>query len=171
MIVTLYMSLSTILGGAAASNDGWVTERQLRPRFSFNGDSGIKVNTSETDVPLAYFVFDDTLIYIIVQQANLYAKQYLHLQPSTLRKRSRSKEWIDTNEKKIRVYLGLLLLQGIVQKPVTNLLFSKKKSIQTLFFPAAMKRERFFFLANSFTSMTIKAIKAISLTNSSKYGQ
>ena len=54
---------------------------------------------ADTDDPLAYF--DDTFINIIVQQTNLYAKQYLDLQRSTLRKRSRSKELIDTYEKKI----------------------------------------------------------------------
>ena len=159
--------------GAAADNDGWITQGQLRLRFPFSGNPAIKVNIADADDPLAYFelFFDDTLINMIVQQTNLYAKQYLDLQRSTLRKRSRSQEWIDTNEKEIRVDLGLLLLQGIVQKLVTNLFFSKrKKSIQTSLFPATIKRERFLFLRNSFISMTIKAIKEISFTNSSKHG-
>ena len=40
--------------GAAADND-WVTQGQLRPRFPFSGDPGIKVNIADTDDPLAYF--------------------------------------------------------------------------------------------------------------------
>ena len=94
------------------------------------------MNIADADDTLAYFklVFDNTLINIIVQQINLYVKQYKDLQRSTLRKRSHYQKWIDTNEKEIRVYLGLLMLQGYVQKPVTNLFFSKKKSIQTPFF-------------------------------------
>ena len=93
------------------------------------------MNIADVRDPLAYFelFYDDTLINIIVQQINLQAKRYLDLQHSTLRKRSRSKEWIDTNEKEISVYLGLLLLQEIVQKPVTNLLFSKKNQFKLLF--------------------------------------
>ena len=95
-------SLSSILGGAAASNDVWVTPGQLRPRFPFIGDPGIKVNIEDIDDPLPNFelFFDDTLINIIVQQTNLYAKQYLDLQRSTLRKRSRSSNGLTLTKKK-----------------------------------------------------------------------
>ena len=135
-------NLSAILGGAAASNNDWVTQRQLRSKFPFSRNPSIKVNIADADDTLAYFklVFNDTLINIIVQQINLYAKQYKDLQRSTLRKRSHYQKWIDTNEKEIRVYLGLLMLQGYVQKPVTNLFFSKKKSIQIPFFPATIEQ-------------------------------
>ena len=147
-------NLSANLGDAAnpgadlVDND-WVAQGQLRPRFPFSGDPGIKVNIADTDDPLAYFelFFDETLINVIVQHTNLYAKQYLDLQRATLRKRSRAHNWTETNKKEIKVYLALLLLQGIVQKPVTNLFFSKKQSILTPFFPATMKRERFLLLS------------------------
>jgi len=142
-------NLSPIVGGtssaASSASDAWVTQGQLRPKFPFSGNPGIKVNIADPDDPLAYFelFFDDPLIDMIVQQTNLYAKQFLDFNRSTLKKRSRSKEWIDTNKEEMKVYLGLLLLQGIVQKPVTNLFFSKKKSIETPFFRTTMKRERF----------------------------
>ena len=86
------------------------------------------MNIADADDFLTYFelFFDDTLINTIVQQTNLYAKQYLDLQHSTLKKRSRAKSWTETNENEMKVYLALLLLQEIVQKPGTNLFFSKK---------------------------------------------
>ena len=68
-------SVNAILGGAtsagaAADNDRWITQGQLRLRFPFSGNPGIKVNIADADDPLAYFelFFDDTLINMIVQQ-------------------------------------------------------------------------------------------------------
>ena len=101
-------------GASATNNDDWVTQGQSCPRFPFSGDPGIKVNIA--DDLLAYFelFFDDTLINTIVQQTKLYSKQYLDLQHTTLKKRSCAKSWTETNEKKMKVYLALLLLEGIV---------------------------------------------------------
>ena len=106
-------NLRPIVGGtssaaSSASDDAWVTQGQLHPKFPFSGNPGIKVNSAYPDDPLAYFelFFDDPLIDMIVQQTNLYAKQFLDLNRSILKKCSRSKEWIDTNKEEMKVYLG-----------------------------------------------------------------
>ena len=51
-----------------------------------------------------------------------------------LKQRSRATKWIDTDCKKMLSYFALLLLQGVVYKPVVTDYFSKKASIETPFF-------------------------------------
>ena len=96
----------------------------------------MKVNVQDTEDPISFFelYFDDALINLIVQQTNLYAQQVIAEKDGRLKKRSRMKEWKETDADEIKLYLAMLLLQGIVRKPKETLYFSKKSSLNTPFF-------------------------------------
>jgi hypothetical protein len=125
----------------------WNDIGEARPRFPFTGNPGIKVEISRENKPIEYFdkFFDDSIINEIVQQTNIYAQQFVN--ENNLKARSRVIQWEDTNSDEIRVYLALLLLQGIVYKPEQAQYFSKKQSISTPFFAAIMLKDRFLLLS------------------------
>ncbi|KAG8230675.1 hypothetical protein J437_LFUL010489 [Ladona fulva] len=84
--------------------------------------------------PLEYFefFFDDDLLKIIVIETNRYVEQF--------------HKWVPTTPNEIRVYLGLLMLMGIIQKPSLRMYFSRKHILETPFFPNVMSEERFALL-------------------------
>ena len=127
----------------------WHSQGSSRSRFPFNGNPGLKVNVQNTEDPISLFelFFDDELINLIVQQTNLYAQQVIAEKDGRLKKRPRIQEWQETNADEIKVYLALLLLQGIVRKPKEVLYFSKKSSLYTPFFRRIMSCDRFLLLS------------------------
>ncbi|KAG8239438.1 hypothetical protein J437_LFUL017431 [Ladona fulva] len=63
--------------------------------------------------------------------------------------RSRFHKWVPTTPNEIRVYLGLLMLMGIIQiiqKPSLRMYFSRKHILEAPFFPNVMSEERFALL-------------------------
>ena len=109
----------------------------------------MKVNVQDTEDPISFFelYFDDALINLIVQQTNLYAQQVIAEKDGRLKKRSRMKEWKETDADEIKLYLAMLLLQGIVRKPKETLYFSKKSSLNTPFFRRIFSCDRFLLLS------------------------
>ena len=126
----------------------WRSRGRARSRFPFNGNPGLKVNVQNTEDLISFFelFFDDELINLIVQQTNLYAQQVIAEKDGRLKKRSRIQEWQETDADEIKVYLALLLLQGIVRIPKEVLYFSKK-SLYTPFFRRIMSCDRFLLLS------------------------
>ena len=127
----------------------WHSRGSARSRFPFNGNPGLKVNVQDTEDPILFFelYFDDALINLIVQQTNLYAQQVIAEKDGRLKKRSRMKEWKETDADEIKLYLAMLLLQGIVRKPKETLYFSKKSSLNTPFFRRIFSCDRFLLLS------------------------
>ena len=127
----------------------WHSRGSARSRFPFNGNPGLKVNVQDTEDPISFFelYFDDALINLIVQQTNLYAQQVIAEKDGRLKKRSRMKEWKETDADEIKLYLAMLLLQGIVRKPKKTLYFSKKSSLNTPFFRRIFSCDRFLLLS------------------------
>ncbi|XP_064635294.1 piggyBac transposable element-derived protein 4-like [Lineus longissimus] len=131
-----------------ANDRPWSVNDQVRDRYPFTGNPGIKVDIHDTSDPLEFFelFFGDELVDLIVTETNRFARQYLVEKEGTLKARSRAKEWEDTDSDEIRVFLALLLLQGVVFKPEIEVSFSKKASMYTSFFREVIDKERFILL-------------------------
>ena len=71
-----------------------------------------------SDSPYDYFklIFDDSFIDIIVRETNRYASQYIA--NTVLSPRARAKSWQTVTRKEMEVFLGLVLLTGLIDKKV-----------------------------------------------------
>ncbi|PNF34265.1 hypothetical protein B7P43_G16895 [Cryptotermes secundus] len=92
---------------------------------------------------LSYF-----LMTIIVNETNRYAEGFLANQKEKIltQKKSWFQKWVPTTSNEIRVFLGLLMLMGKIQKPNLRMYFSRKHMLETPFFPNVMSEERFSLL-------------------------
>ncbi|KAG8237447.1 hypothetical protein J437_LFUL015975 [Ladona fulva] len=113
------------------------------PRFPFTASPAVHLEKDGTLDILYCFesFFDEYLINLITEQTNLYADQCI--QSSFLKKFSRAKDWHPVKPGEIRVFFGLIILQGIVSKPVEEWYWSKKQAIATPFFAQVMSYRRF----------------------------
>jgi hypothetical protein len=64
---------------------------------------------------------------LFAEQTNIYIDQFFSDHPN-LKPRSWSRSWKDTNLTEMKTLIGLLILQGIVQKPEKGMYFSKRES-------------------------------------------
>ncbi len=117
------------------------------PRFAFISSSGVNVDfDDETNVLECFQKFiGDEMWQLLAEQTNMYAHQFLAANPN-LKPRSRARSWMDTNPTEIKTLIGLLILQGIVQKPENGMYFSKRESIVTPYFSKIMTEKRFHLL-------------------------
>jgi len=99
-----------------------------RPRFAFLGVCGVNVDFDDEINVLECFqkFIDEGMWQLFAEQTNIYANQFLATNPN-LKPRSRARRWMDTNPTEMKTLLGLLILQGIVQKPENGMYFSKGK--------------------------------------------
>nr|XP_022290105.1 piggyBac transposable element-derived protein 4-like [Crassostrea virginica] len=83
--------------------------------------------------PLQYFLlmFPLTLIQVIVENTNLYARQ------------SGAQGWVDTTIGEMKAFLGLQILMGIVQLPRYTMYWSSDKYIGNAGFQETMTLKRF----------------------------
>ncbi|KAM5157498.1 piggyBac transposable element-derived protein 4-like [Mantella aurantiaca] len=117
------------------------TDQAAPPRFPFTGAPGMKVDV-EHDNPLAYLqlFLTDEVIEKIVTETNRYKEQ----QSATLhRKFSRSRKWEPVTKNDIWNFLGLIILQGVVKKPLQKWYWSTNKLLKTPFFGIVMTEYRF----------------------------
>lgn len=120
------------------------------PLFSFYGTPGVSPSISlSKDDYLGIFesFFTDELIDIICRETNRYAKQFLDTRRGTLKPKSRCRHWSDTNNPEIKTYLGLLILQGICQKPTIASYFTTRESLATPFFSKVFSQRRFLLIS------------------------
>lgn len=92
------------------------TGQAAPPRFLFTGAPGMEVDVEHT-IPLAYLqlFLTDEVIEKIFMEANWYKEQ----QSATLhRKFSRSRKWEPVTKDDIWKFLGLIILQRVVGKPL-----------------------------------------------------
>ena len=97
-----------------------------------------------SDSPYDYFklIFDDSFIDIIVRETNRYASQYIA--NAVLSPRARAKSWQTVTRKEMEVFLGLVLLTGLIDKKGRlSSYWSKNPIISTPFFSETMPRDRF----------------------------
>ena len=110
--------------------------------------AGAQGPTRKVDIisnnPYVYFklIFDDTFIDMIVTETNRYASQYLA--NTVLSPRARAKRWKPFTRKEMEVFLGLVLLTGLIDKKGRlSSYWSKNPIISTPFFSETMPRDRF----------------------------
>ena len=117
-----------------------------RPRFTFLSVSG--VNADFDDELMFWNLFRSSLmkyVALFAEQTNIYANQFLAANPN-LKPRSQARCWMDTNPTEKKTLIGLLILNGIVQKPENGMYFSKRESIVMPYFTQIMTEKRFHLL-------------------------
>jgi hypothetical protein len=114
------------------------------PRFAFLGISGVNVDFDDEINVLDCFqkFVDEDMWQLFAEQTNIYANQFFAANPN-LKPRSRFRSWMDTNPTEMKTLIGLLILQGIVQKSENGMYFSKRESIVTQYFSQIMTEKRF----------------------------
>ena len=105
-----------------------------RPRFAFLGVSGVNVEfDDEINVLECFQKFNDEDMWeLLVEQTNIYANQFL-AGNHNLKPRFRTRCWMDTNAAEMKTLIGLLILQGIVQKPENGMYFTKRENTATTY--------------------------------------
>ncbi|XP_068117048.1 piggyBac transposable element-derived protein 4-like [Hyperolius riggenbachi] len=111
------------------------------PRFAFTGSSGLKVEVEGSD-PLTYLKLFLTADVIdkIVSETNRYAEQ--QMATSHLRF-SRVRAWEPVTSDVIWQFLGLIILQGVVGKPMQKMYWSTNHLLATPFFGSVMSEYKF----------------------------
>ena len=116
------------------------TEHVAPPRFPYTGTPGLKVDVEE-DNPLAYLqlFMTDEVIEKIVVETNRYQQQ----QDAAHRRFSRSRMWEPVTSADIWRFLGLIILQGVVGKPLQKWYWTTNKLLATPFFGTIMSEYKF----------------------------
>jgi Transposase IS4 len=120
--------------------DGHNEEKKFE-RFPFTGKPGLNVDVDHD--PLAYLrlFIDDTIIERIITETNRYADQSGANGDIPMHFRAITWEPLTSNE--LWLFFGLMILQGMVNKPVQNWYWSTNKLIETPFFGNVMSERRF----------------------------
>ncbi|GFW95244.1 piggyBac transposable element-derived protein 4 [Trichonephila clavipes] len=113
------------------------------PKFPFTGNPRIKVCIGDSGDPFEYFnlFLDDEMFSFIVEETNRYAESFF--ENAELTPGSRALKWKNTNKKEMKRFIALLLLQGVVQKPVEQWFWSKRPILSTPFFGKVMGEVRY----------------------------
>ncbi|XP_023213010.1 piggyBac transposable element-derived protein 4-like [Centruroides sculpturatus] len=133
--------------------ESWSLSGEAREPFPTDSNLG-KVNANipfldrNPETIFEYF-FTQELTESIVLHTNIYARKIFKkkkkkkIREETQKKLSKSLQWKETNCDEVKLFLALLILQGIVKKPDMRLYFTKDKMLATPFFGEIMTRDRF----------------------------
>lgn len=110
----------------------------IPPRFPFRGTPGVEVVFDPDASILQYFenFFNDEIVNIICTETNRYASEYI-------RTHRKAKPFAHLSCSELKVFLGLVILQGVVKKPEMEQYWSKNPMLMTPFFLQAMSFRRF----------------------------
>ena len=113
------------------------------PRFPFTGQPGCKATLTDKNDPVTYLrlFLDENVIDVIVTETNRYAKQTLTRTPH--RRLSRTRNWEPVSRDDIWLFIGVLVLRGIVQKPQQRWYWSTNRILETPIFRRVMTEYRF----------------------------
>ena len=140
-------------GGNVAGGDAWtweqvnVGEQVQMEDFQFNENEGLKVRINENPQPIDFveIYFTETLLQLIVTETNRYPKKYVEAN-SKKADSSYIVRWAPVACSEMKVFLGLLLLTGIIQKGSLNTYWSTEELIQTPMFSIVMTSDRFLLI-------------------------
>ena len=123
----------------------WTKKGKRRAPFTFRGDSGVKFTIENKENPMEYFdkYFDEEVIDHLVTETNRFASQFLDENAETLSPKSRVNKWYDTDASEMKVFIGLLILQGIDSKLENAMYFTSRESVASPFFRKFMSGRRF----------------------------
>ena len=129
----------------------WIASGKERNSFSFRSDHGVKFTVEDKENPVEYFekYFDEEVIAYLVTEINRFATQFQHENEENLSSQSRAHRWYDTSANEMKVFIGLLILQGIDSKVENSLYFSSRESVASPFFRKIMSG-RIFDLLHKF---------------------
>ena len=115
--------------------------------FQFNENEGLKLRINENPQPIDFveIYFTETLLQLIVTETNRYPKQYVEAN-SKKADSSYIVRWAPVACSEMKVFLGLLLLTGIIQKGSLNTYWSTEELIQTPMFSIVMTSDRFLLI-------------------------
>lgn len=118
------------------------------PRFTFTGTPGVTFPVNKNNTPLDIFemFLDSNLMDTIVNETNNYADQEKRANQAKISRCSRSKRWIPTNEREMKLFFGLIMLQSIVRKPNQAMYWSHRSILHTPVYSKVMPVNRFILL-------------------------
>ncbi|XP_066451236.1 protein lin-9 homolog isoform X3 [Eleutherodactylus coqui] len=135
----------TTVKAASDTSDGtWIPppENYESQNPKFTGRSGIKFDTSGLrKIDFFKFYFTDDFIELMVAQTNLYAKQFLAQNPTSVYAQHRG--WTPVNTMEMEKFWGLLLNMGLLKKPSIGDYWSSDTLYHILLFHMTMSRMRF----------------------------
>lgn len=116
------------------------------PYFPFASSAGVQAHLDEASSPLECFelFFCEDVINKAVTETNRYAAQ--HLASCSISQSSRLMSWRPVTEADMKVFFGMLLLQGVVIKPQVQWYWTKRKVIETPIFGQVMSKARFLLI-------------------------
>jgi hypothetical protein len=83
------------------------------------------------------------LIQIVVNQTNLYAHQQITTVPRPVTKHAHGQQWKPVTIYKMKKFLGLMFLTGVIRKPKLEWYWSTRGILLTPVFSQMMSRNRF----------------------------
>ena len=87
--------------------------------------------------------FDEIVFEHIVNETNLFAKQFFDENVESLPQHSRAHQWYDTCIDEIKMFVALLILQGVDSKAWSCMYFTKRESVCSPFYSKVMSGRRF----------------------------
>lgn len=137
--------------GFIYSSEWKSAEGTLPNAHVFSADSGVKVDTSNFKHAdyIKLFLTPD-LINLLVEQTNLYAKQYIATCANLEKSKSRVHKWKDTTPEEMEKFIALLWLMGFIRKPTIESYWSRDRLLSTPIFSNLISRDRFTLLLNFF---------------------
>ena len=120
--------------GIALPTD-WIASGGERNPFTFRSDHGVKFTVEDKENPVEYFekYFDEEVIAYLMTETNRFATEFQHEYEENLSSQLRAHRWYDTSANEMKVFVGLLILQGIDSKVKNSLYFSSRESVSSLF--------------------------------------
>ncbi|KAM7306084.1 piggyBac transposable element-derived protein 4-like [Ixodes scapularis] len=112
-----------------ASARDWTKVDTTNPPATPGVSAGLDENDTLDAVGYLELLLSPDVMTQIVKETNRYADQ--HLATAPISRGSRVKAWKPVTEAEMKVFFALLLLQGIVDKPVVEWYWSKRRVIET----------------------------------------
>ncbi|XP_065198999.1 piggyBac transposable element-derived protein 4-like [Sycon ciliatum] len=128
----------------------WVKQSIAPTALPFTGNSGLQMPLPDDPTPLDYLklFFNEDFFEYLVTETNRYARAFIDANLHTLPARSFARSWKPVVVGEMKVFLGLYLNMGIVNKPEIDQYWATDPVIATPFYNRTMSRERFTSILN-----------------------
>ena len=122
----------------------WSNDNPNIKQFTFNEDTGLKIEAPDDDNPLFFFnlFVSDEPLQQIVDQSNYYAARVINTS-RPLRRSSVLNTWKDATLEEMKQFFGLVFHMGIVAMPPYCSYWSKDRLYSNELFKSVMSRNRF----------------------------
>ena len=121
-----------------------VDEELLDDTFPFSETEGLKVwmNQQQNVLEFLQLYLTEEILELIVIETNRFANQFILENPDKA-SNSYLKNWTDLTVNELQVFIGLVIVMGIVHKPNINSYWSRDELYNTPIFSKVMPRDRF----------------------------